>query len=234
MAASETAVEVKGISFEEIDGDLAELTIELRTDVPAEALATLLRGLATFYKVGATLDQVTGDAPPDIWLRDRAGNGLSVPASDLFISQLVIGTPNKLKLVGRRRWMKDLTAFVRAGALAISATAGLVTAWGSAHGDLPKPDIAGSVVSSSTAKGGDVFIYPRGDTPASVYQGMTAAECMEEFNKLSGMRSGLFQLLSDQKIPVGYWQDQNAKMEKAQSDILTGLEKTGRCFPPKI
>ena len=63
---------------------------------------------------------------------------------------------------------------------------------------------------------------------------MTAAECMEEFNKLSGMRSGLFQLLSDQKIPVGYWQDQNAKMEKAQSDILTGLEKTGRCFPPKI
>ena len=50
MAASETAVEVKGISFEEIDDDLAELTIELRTDVPAEALATLLRGLATFYK----------------------------------------------------------------------------------------------------------------------------------------------------------------------------------------
>jgi hypothetical protein len=128
--------------------------------------------------------------------------------------------------------MKDLAAMVKAGALAISATAGLVAAL---HGhDLSKPDLSGSVVSSSTAKGGDVFIYPHGDTPAPVYQGMTAAECMEEFNSLNGMRSDLLQLLSDQKISVGYWQDQNAKMQKAQSDILTGLEKTGRCFPPKI
>ncbi|HVN43846.1 MAG TPA: hypothetical protein VMT66_01250 [Steroidobacteraceae bacterium] len=63
---------------------------------------------------------------------------------------------------------------------------------------------------------------------------MTAAECTQEYDRLDGMRSQLFELLSDQKIPVGYWQDQNAQMQKAQSDILAGLERTGRCFPPKV
>jgi hypothetical protein len=238
MVTSGIAEEVVGIAFDEIEEDLAVLTIELRTDVSAEALATLLRGLATFYKVGATLDRWNGDSPPAIVLEDADGNSVTVPASELLISQLTIGTPNKVKVVGIRRWIKDLTAFVRAATLALSTAAPMVPHAGDQPPQPPSQQVVvkqGDQIQRQGNQTQNLYVYPAGQpaTPASPEYYMTGPQCMEAFNKLADMRAHVSELFAEGKISWGDYEDQNRALSTAQSDIMDGLKKTGRCFPPK-
>lgn len=61
MSTSQVQVQAQGILLEEIDTDLAALTIDLTTVVAADALGALLKGLAGFYRAGVSLDDPKHD-----------------------------------------------------------------------------------------------------------------------------------------------------------------------------
>jgi len=97
--------QVQGILLEELDADFSALTIDLKSVIPAVALAKLLKGLADFYSIGATLDNPRFEA----WLEVEDE---WVSSGQLLISELIIGTPNKLKVSGRKRLIASLAAIL--------------------------------------------------------------------------------------------------------------------------
>jgi hypothetical protein len=101
--------QVRGILLEELDADFSTLTIDLEAVIPADSLAKLLRGLAAFYSIGVSLDNPRFEA----WFEVKDG---WVPSTQLLISELIVGTPNRLKVAGRRRLIATLAAIM--GALA--------------------------------------------------------------------------------------------------------------------
>ncbi|MDY6944695.1 MAG: hypothetical protein SXG53_03170 [Pseudomonadota bacterium] len=101
--------EVEGVRIEESAGGLASLTIDLQVAVPAGSLAVLLQGLADLYRLGASMD-TSGEDPWISWGERTSRQFAS--SSELFISRLEIGTPNKVTVTGRSALIRDLYALV--------------------------------------------------------------------------------------------------------------------------
>jgi hypothetical protein len=111
--------QTKGLVLEEIGDGISALTIDLEVIVTADALASLLRGLAGFYKVGVSLDDRTYDP----FVAYPPGNVSFQSSDQLLISELIIGTPNKARVVGRSRWINDLHTLVATFVLALTPLA---------------------------------------------------------------------------------------------------------------
>jgi hypothetical protein len=193
-------VQVEGILLEDIDDDISALTIDLKNTITADALATLLRGLATFYKVGVRLDGP--DYDPFVTFKSASG-GINAESSDeLLIAQLVIGTPNKVRLEGRSRWLRDLRKLLLALALFLPA--------GEAH-DVPN---ATPVTAAATSTVNLSTTAPaHGD----------AAEFGDQFYKNIEAQRELDAQMQDGRITLSEYVELRAALESARKDLIVAM-----------
>jgi hypothetical protein len=193
-------VQVEGLLLEDIDDDISALTIDLKNTITADALATLLRGLAIFYKVGMRLDGP--DFDPFVTFRS-AGGGINAESSDeLLIAQLVIGTPNKVRLEGRSRRLRDLRKLLLALALFLPA--------GEAH-DVPN---ATPVTAAATSTVNLSTTAPaHGD----------AAEFGDQFYKNIEAQRELDAQMQDGRLTLSEYVELRAALESARKDLIVAM-----------
>lgn len=200
-------VQIDGVLLEEIDADISALTIDLQNTVTATALASLLRGLAAFYKVGVRLDGPGYD--PFVTFKSASPGGLSAESSDeLLIANLIIGTPNKVRVVGRSRWLRDLRALI--GALAFLLP----------PGPGPSHDFSNtaSATSSASVATSNVNVLT-GAAPTQV----NAAELAEAIYKNVEVQQELDAQLQDGKISLTEYIELRNSLEKARGDLAVAM-----------
>lgn len=203
MSTSQVQVQAQGILLEEIDTDLAALTIDLTTVVAADALGALLKGLAGFYRAGVSLDDPKHD--PWVWFKYSSGGGESESTHELLISKLIIGTPNKLKVVGRKRWIQNLATILTA----------LAQLSGNIEGQPPQHDQVVQVCQQAPA-------------PASIRTppppSPSATELGDAILRINAALTDLEARRVDGKISDSEYTIRRNALETAQAEFMKGLK----------
>jgi hypothetical protein len=190
--------QIEGLLLEEIDDDISALTIDLRTTITANSLATLLSGLADLYKVGVRLDDPHYD--PWVTFKYPGGGSHSGSSVELFISQLMIGTPNKVRVVGRSRWIKDI--YTMAATLALF---------------LPSPGHESTNAASVTNVKQTVAVTSSAPVPPS------PGELLDTLNKNIEMQLELDARLQADRISLSEYIELKTELEKARRDLYAGM-----------
>lgn len=214
MAATFEAVQVAGVSLRE-DGELSELTIQLPLIAPAEALADLLNGLARYYRVGAWLDAQDGRKFPQVWFPYPGGGGGEWRrAEELFISRLVIGTPNEIKVTGASRWVKDLYVLVAAFVMAMGPFTPIVGGDQSQGGGSNRP-----VVTQ------EVHVHTGSESASHGPDRRELADLIKQQNENLQARIELAKSVNAEAISVSQFQMFNAELEEANRHITAAIDK---------
>jgi len=211
MAATFETVQVAGLSLHE-NGELAELTIQIPLIAPAEALADLLDGLARYYRVGAWLDRQAGVNFPEVWFPYPEGTGGEWRRADeLFISRLVIGSPNEICLTGASRWVKDLYVIVAAFVMLMGAVDP------SSSGDQSQGPTSNQQTVTQTVNVGVGSALPHGSDTQSI------TGLLELQNKNLEARMALAEKVNAGAITVSDYQRFSAELEEANRKISAGI-----------